>query len=331
MGEPGIDVVGVGNAIVDVIAAVGHHFVDDHGLVKNSMTLIDLDRANELEAAMPSGITASGGSAANTMVGVAGFGGTAAYLGLVAADDLGEAFRSDLRAAGVGFDVPGKADGLPTARCLIQVTPDAQRTLNTYLGISAHLGPVQIDDALVASASHLYCEGYLWDMESAKAGIRHAMDVASGAGRTVSLTLSDSFCVNRHRDDWRELLIDRVDVVFGNADELRALYEVDDLGLAADAVAADVDVAFVTLGRHGSLVVAGSDRIRVVADELDHGVVDTTGAGDLYASGVLVGLSRGASLESAARLGSIAAAEIIGHLGARPEANLAAIADQVLG
>jgi len=331
VGEPGIDVVGVGNAIVDVIAAVGHDFVDDHGLVRNSMTLIDLDRANELEAAMPSGITASGGSAANTMVGVAGFGGTAAYLGLVAADDLGEAFRSDLRAAGVGFDVPGKVDGLPTARCLIQVTPDAQRTLNTYLGISAHLSPVEIDEALVASASHLYCEGYLWDMEPAKAGIRHAMDVARGAGRTVSLTLSDSFCVNRHRDDWRELLVDRVDVVFGNADELRALYEVDDLGLAADAVAADVDVAFVTLGRHGSLVVAGSDRIRVVADELDHGVVDTTGAGDLYASGVLVGLSRGASLESAARLGSIAAAEIIGHLGARPEADLAAIADQFLG
>ena len=324
MGEPGIDVVGVGNAIVDVIAAVGHDFVDDHGLVRNSMTLIDLDRANELEAAMPSGITASGGSAANTMVGVAGFGGTAAYLGLVAADDLGEAFRSDLRAAGVGFDVPGKVDGLPTARCLIQVTPDAQRTLNTYLGISAHLSRVEIDEALVASASHLYCEGYLWDMEPAKAGIRHAMDVARGAGRTVSLTLSDSFCVNRHRDDWRELLVDRVDVVFGNADELRALYEVDDLGLAADAVAADVDVAFVTLGRHGSLVVAGSD-------ELDHGVVDTTGAGDLYASGVLVGLSRGASLESAARLGSIAAAEIIGHLGARPEADLAAIADQILG
>ena len=231
---PSIDVVGVGNAIVDVIAEVGHAFIDDHELVKNSMTLIDLDRANELEVAMPSGITASGGSAANTMVGVAGFGGIAAYLGLVADDDLGEAFRSDLRAAGVGFDVPGKVDGLPTARCLIQVTPDAQRTLNTYLGVSAHLSPDEIDEALVASASHLYCEGYLWDMEPAKAGIRHAMDVAARAGRTVSLTLSDSFCVNRHRDEWRELIVDRVDVVFGNADELRALYEVDALALAAD-------------------------------------------------------------------------------------------------
>ena len=328
---PSIDVVGVGNAIVDVIAEVGHAFIDDHELVKNSMTLIDLDRANELEVAMPSGITASGGSAANTMVGVAGFGGVAAYLGLVADDDLGEAFRSDLRAAGVGFDVPGKVDGLPTARCLIQVTPDAQRTLNTYLGVSAHLSPDEIDEALVASASHLYCEGYLWDMEPAKAGIRHAMDVAARAGRTVSLTLSDSFCVNRHRDEWRELIVDRVDVAFGNADEFRALYEVDDLAHAADAVAGDVDVAFVTLGKAGSLVVSGSDRIRVVADALDPGVVDTTGAGDLYASGVLTGLSRGASLESAARLGSIAAAEIIGHLGARPEADLAAIAEQILG
>jgi len=188
----------------------------------------------------------------------------------------------------------------------------------------------EIDEALVASASHLYCEGYLWDMEPAKAGIRHAMDVAARAGRTVSLTLSDSFCVNRHRDEWRELIVDRVDVAFGNADEFRALYEVDDLAHAADAVAGDVDVAFVTLGKAGSLVVSGSDRIRVVADELDHGVVDTTGAGDLYASGVLTGLSRGASLESAARLGSIAAAEIIGHLGARPEADLAAIAEQIL-
>ncbi len=330
MSEPSIDVVGVGNAIVDVIAEVDDSFIVDHGLVKNSMTLIDGERADLLGAAMPPGIVASGGSAANTMVGVAGFGGVAAYLGLVAADDLGEAFRSDLRAAGVGFDVPGKVDGLPTARCLIQVTSDAQRTLNTYLGVSAHLSPDEIDEVLVASASHLYCEGYLWDMEPAKAGIRHAMDVAGGAGRTVSLTLSDSFCVERHRADWRELLSGRVDVLFGNADELRALYEVDDLELAADAVAEDVDVAFVTLGRHGSLVVAGSDRIRVAADELDHGVVDTTGAGDLYASGVLAGLSRGATLERAARLGSIAAAEIIGHLGARPEANLAAIAERVL-
>ncbi len=322
--------VGVGNAIVDVISEVGDDFIDAHGLVKHSMTLIDLERADHLGDAMPPGIVASGGSAANTMVGVACFGGTAAYLGVVGDDDLGEAFRRDLREAGVGFDVPGRPDALPTARCLIQVTPDAQRTLNTYLGVSAHLGPDDIDRDLVAAASHLYCEGYLWDMEPAKAAIRLAMDVARDAGRTVSLTLSDSFCVDRHRDEWRELLADRVDVVFGNADELRSLYEVDDLDVAAEAVAEDVDVAFVTLGKAGSMVVAGGDRIHVVADELEHGVVDTTGAGDLYASGVLAGLSRGASLEHAARLGSVAAAEIISHLGARPEADLVAIADRLL-
>jgi sugar/nucleoside kinase (ribokinase family) len=328
--EPRIDVVGVGNAIVDVISEVGDDFIDAHGLVKHSMTLIDLERADHLGDAMPPGIVASGGSAANTMVGVACFGGTAAYLGVVGDDDLGEAFRRDLREAGVRFDVPGRPDALPTARCLIQVTPDAQRTLNTYLGVSAHLGPDDIDRDLVAAASHLYCEGYLWDMEPAKAAIRLAMDVARDAGRTVSLTLSDSFCVDRHRDEWRELLADRVDVVFGNADELRSLYEVDDLDVAAEAVAEDVDVAFVTLGKAGSMVVAGGDRIHVVADELEHGVVDTTGAGDLYASGVLAGLSRGASLEHAARLGSVAAAEIISHLGARPEADLVAIADRLL-
>ena len=203
--------------------------------------------------------------------------------------------------------------------------------MNTHLGISSHLSTADVAPDLVASASHLYCEGYLWDTEEAKAAIRHAMDLARAAGRMVSLTLSDGFCVDRHRDEWRELIVDRVDVAFGNADEFRALYEVDDLAHAADAVAGDVDVAFVTLGKAGSLVVSGSDRIRVVADELDHGVVDTTGAGDLYASGVLTGLSRGASLESAARLGSVAAAEIIGHLGARPEADLAAIAEQILG
>tara|TARA_B100001123_G_scaffold179816_1_gene206035 strand:+ start:2125 stop:3120 length:996 start_codon:yes stop_codon:yes gene_type:complete len=328
--EPRIDVVGVGNAIVDVISEVGDDFIDAHGLVKHSMTLIDLERADHLGDAMPPGIVASGGSAANTVVGVACFGGTAAYLGVVGDDDLGEAFRRDLREAGVGFDVPGRPDALPTARCLIQVTPDAQRTLNTYLGVSAHLGPDDIDRDLVAAASHLYCEGYLWDMEPAKAAIRLAMDVARDAGRTVSLTLSDSFCVDRHRDEWRELLADRVDVVFGNADELRSLYEVDDLDVAAEAVAEDVDVAFVTLGKAGSMVVAGGDRVHVVADELEHGVVDTTGAGDLYASGVLAGLSRGASLEHAARLGSVAAAEIISHLGARPEADLVAIADRLL-
>ena len=287
MSEPGIDVVGVGNAIVDVIAEVDDSFIVDHGLVKNSMTLIDGERADLLGAAMPPGIVASGGSAANTMVGVANFGGVAAYLGLVAADDLGEVFRSDLRAAGVGFDVPGKVDGLPTARCLIQVTSDAQRTLNTYLGVSAHLSPDEIDEVLVASASHLYCEGYLWDTEEAKGAIRYAMDLAHDAGRTVSLTLSDGFCVDRHREEWLELLTDRVDVVFGNASELCSLFEVDDVEQATDAVAAEVDLAFVTLGKQGSMVVAGSDRTCFGSKR--HTFIDTPWASLKYKTGCETG------------------------------------------
>jgi len=325
-----LDVVGLGNAIVDVIAEVDEEFLHRYGLRKNSMTLIDRDRADELMEVMPRVIVTSGGSAANTMVGVAGFGGRVGYLGLVADDDLGEVFRKDLLQAGVIFEVPGQQSSLPTARCLIQVTPDAQRTLNTYLGISGHFGIKNVDHDLVTSAAHLYCEGYLWDMEPAKSAIRVAMDLSRGAGRVVSLALSDSFCVERHRDEWRDLLNQRVDVVFGNADELRSLYEVQDLGVAADEVAVDVDVAFVTLGKAGSLVVAGNERIWVEAEEVSRGVVDTTGAGDIYASGALFGLSRDVSLESAARLGSMAAAEVIGHLGARPELDLTVVAGRVL-
>ena len=293
MGEATLDVVGVGNAIVDVLAEVDDHFIDEHDLARGSMTLIDRARAVELYAAMPPGLEESGGSAANTMVGVASFGGRAAYIGKVATDFLGEVFRRDLRTVGVDFEVPGEAGSEPTARCLIQV-------------------------------------GYLWDTEEAKAAIRHAMDLARAAGRTVSRTRSDGFCVDRHRDEWRELLVDRVDVVFGNAEEICSLFEVGDLDRAIQALSSEVDLAFVTLGGRGSLVVQGSDRIPVVADEL-HVVVDTTGAGDLYAAGVLYGLSQGAALDHAARLGSIAAAEVISHLGARPEMDLVAVARSILG
>ncbi len=325
-----LDVVGVGNAIVDVLAEVDDDFIHEHGLARGAMTLIDGARAVELYAAMPSGLEESGGSAANTMVGVASFGGRAAYIGRVAADFLGEVFRRDLRQVGVAFDVPGVVGDEPTARCLIQVTPDAQRTMNTHLGASSHLSSSDVDADLVASASHLYCEGYLWDTDEAKEAIRYAMDVAHSAGRTVSLTLSDGFCVERHRDEWRELLAGRVDVVFGNAGEVCALFGVADVDLAIQALASEVELAFVTLGPRGSLVVSGSDRISVAADEL-HGVVDTTGAGDLYAAGVLFGLSRGAAPDHAARLGSIAAAEVISHLGARPQMDLVAVAKSILG
>tara|TARA_B100000700_G_scaffold266834_1_gene306235 strand:+ start:2382 stop:3383 length:1002 start_codon:yes stop_codon:yes gene_type:complete len=328
--DENLDVVGVGNAIVDVLAEVDDAFIAEHELAKGAMTLIDTERAVELYAAMPPGLEESGGSAANTMVGVASFGGRAAYIGKVATDFLGEVFRRDLRHVGVSFDVPGVSGAQPTARCLIQVTPDAQRTMNTYLGISSHLSPQEINGDLVMSASYLYCEGYLWDAEEAKAAIRHAMDLANAAGRTVSLTLSDGFCVERHRDEWRDLLADRVDVVFGNANEVCSLFEVDNIEVAADAVASEVDLAFITLGKKGSMVVHGAERTRIEADELE-AVVDTTGAGDLYAAGVLFGLSQGADLRQAARLGSIAAAEVISHLGARPGRVLSEVAASILG
>ena len=304
--EANLDVVGVGNAIVDVLAPVGESFIVEHRLDKGRMALIDADRAADLYAEMPEGL-----------------GGRASYIGKVADDDLGRVFRRDLTAAGVGFDVD-HGTHLPTARCLIQVTPDAQRTLNTYLGISAHLSPADVDADLVASARILYCEGYLWDTEDAKAAIRYAMDAARRAGRIVALALSDVFCVDRHRQEWLDLLERFVDVVFGNEQEVCSLYGSPDLPRALETATSKVGLVFTTLGARGSLVAEGHQRLEVPAVPADR-VVDTTGAGDLYASGVLFGLSRGVSLYDAARLGSVAAAEVIGHLGARPEGDLSGL------
>lgn len=315
--EPTLDVVGVGNAIVDVISTVDEDFIATHELNKGAMTLIDAERATSLYAAMPPGIEASGGSAANTAAGLASLGSAAAYLGKVRDDQLGEVFVHDLRSAGVAFDVPQGSDGPPTARCLIRVTPDAERTMNTFLGISAFLSPDDIDDAVVASASITYCEGYLWDMDIAKEAIRSAMSVAADAGRTVSLTLSDSFCVDRHRDEWLDLLDDKVDLLFANEAEICSLFETDDFDLAASKIEGMVPISALTRSAAGSVVVANGEQIVVPAAPVD-GVVDATGAGDLYASGFLHGLAGGADLARCAEIGSIAAAEIISHIGARP-------------
>lgn len=320
--QANLDVVGVGNAIVDVISTVDDEFIATHGLHKGAMTLIDADRATALYAAMPPGIEASGGSAANTMAGLASLGSSAAYLGKVRDDQLGEVFMHDLRAAGVGFDVAAGADGPPTARCLIQVTPDAERTMNTFLGISAFLGPDDIDEALVASAAITYCEGYLWDMDIAKEAITTAMAAAQAAGRTVSMTLSDAFCVDRHREDWLALLSDRVDLVFANESEICSLFETDDFDAAADKIADLVEIAALTRSAKGSVVRAGGEAIVVPAAPVAH-VVDATGAGDLYASGFLHGLATGAGLRRCAEMGSLAAAEVISHVGARPLVDLA--------
>lgn len=320
------DVVGVGNAIVDVMANVPESFIAEHGLLKGAMTLIDDSRAASLYDAMPPITAASGGSAANTMAGIASLGGDAAFLGKVRDDQLGEVFAHDLRAAGVAFDVPLAASGPPTARSLIQVTPDAERTMNTYLGISALLAPSDIIVDTVAAAAITYCEGYLYDTEIAKSAIRFAMDVASDAGRIVSLTLSDSYCVERHRDEWLDLLADKVDLVFANEAEIASLFETDDFDSATDQMAGLVPLAAVTRSARGSVIVQGAERIAVAATDVPR-VADATGAGDLYASGFLFGRAQGLPLRRCAELGSVAAGEVISHLGARPQTSLASLVD----
>ena len=323
--EPALDAVGVGNAIVDVIVAVDESFIDDHGLVKGAMTLVDAARSASLYDAMPPGIAASGGSAANTMAGVASFGGRAAFIGKVRDDQLGEVFVHDIRATGVAFDVPPAPEGPPTARCLIQVTPDAERTMNTFLGISALLGPPDVDTDLVASAGITYCEGYLWDVQVAKEAIRVAVAAAGEAGRTVALALSDSYCVERHRDEWLDLIEDHVDVVFANEAEVCSLHSTDDFAAALRRTAGMVSMVSITRGARGSVVVQGAARDDILAVEIAP-VVDATGAGDMYAAGFLWGMGRGAPPVRCAELGSLAAAEVISHVGARPQTALSQLA-----
>lgn len=310
------DVLGIGNALVDVLSHEDDEFIERMQLNRGAMTLIDADRATELYAEMGSGVEVSGGSAANTVAGVASFGGSAAYLGKVRDDQLGEVFGHDLRATGVTFRSPAAVDGPPTGRCLIIVTPDAQRTLNTYLGASSNLGPDDIDAELVDGAKLTFLEGYLFDLPEAKEAYWKASRMAHSAGRKVALTLSDSFCVERHRPEWLDLVRDQVDVLFANDDELPALYECD-LDQAIERVRAEVDTSFVTLGPKGSVAIRGDETHEIPAVPVDE-VVDTTGAGDLYAAGVLFGLARGDDLPTAGMLGSIAASEVISHTGARP-------------
>ncbi|MGA0357233.1 MAG: adenosine kinase [Ilumatobacteraceae bacterium] len=311
------DVVGIGNALVDIISHVEDRFIDEHGLVKGAMTLVDTDRALALHRSLGTSVEMSGGSAANTVCGVASLGGRAAYIGKVSDDDLGGAFGHDLLAVGVRFAPGGPADGVPTGRCIIAVTDDAERTMNTYLGASSLLTPADVDTDVVTAARVLYMEGYLYDRPEAKEAFRHAARASHGAGRLVSLTLSDSFCVDRHRDDFRALVTDEVDLLFGNADELIALYETDSFDEAVAAVRADCRLAAITLGARGSIVVTHDDVVEVPAVGVPH-VVDTTGAGDLFAAGFLFAHTRGDDLASCAHIGAIAAAEVISHVGPRP-------------
>ncbi|MEO1056340.1 MAG: adenosine kinase [Actinomycetota bacterium] len=315
------DVVGIGNALVDVLATAPEEFIAQHDLTKGSMTLVDLERASSLYEALDGAVEMSGGSAANTACGIASFGGRAAYIGKVNQDELGDVFGHDMRAVGVGFARPSAVRDeypqIPTGRCVIVVTPDAERTMNTYLGVSSFLQPSDLDEAVIADSAVLYMEGYLYDRDDAKAAFRRAAEVAHHHDRLVSLTLSDSFCVDRHRNDFRALVADEVDLLFGNADELRSLYLTESLDDAIAAVRAECDLAAITVGADGCVIVTPDEVLEVPAIDVDE-VIDTTGAGDLFAAGFLHGLTIGAGLADCGQLGSIAAAEVISHVGPRP-------------
>jgi sugar/nucleoside kinase (ribokinase family) len=324
MTSAAIDVLGIGNAIVDVLTKADDAFLSQHGLVKGSMMLIDEARADTLYAAMGPGVEISGGSCGNTMAGVASFGGKGAYIGKVRNDQLGAVFGHDLKATGVSFETTSATSGPATARCLILVTPDAQRTMNTYLGACTGLGPNDIDVARVGSAQVTYVEGYLWDAPAAKQAVLKAFDAAHAAGRKVSITLSDSFCVHRYREEFRDLVRNKVDILFGNEAEIKALYEVETFEEALEAARKEAKIAALTRSEKGSVVIKGSETYEVPAAPVAK-VIDTTGAGDLYASGFLFGFTQNKPLAECARLGGIAAAEVISHVGARPEKALSGL------
>ncbi len=320
--HPTHDVVGIGNALVDVLSHEDEAFVDAHDLTKGAMTLVEDDRVAELYSAMSHRTEMSGGSAANTLVGVASFGGRAAYIGRVHDDALGAVFAHDMASLDVDFASPRATDGPATGRCLIVVTPDAQRTMSTYLGASSLLGPDHVDLELVRAAKVTFLEGYLFDRDEAKAAYRVAAEAAHEAGREVALTLSDGFCVERHRDDFLALVDGGVDILFANTDEITRLYEVDDVDDAVAKVRGRCRIACITKGRHGSVVIAGDDTYEIAPHEVPKRV-DTTAAGDLYAAGFLYGYTQDMTLDQCGRLGSIAAAAVIGHTGARPGLSLA--------
>lgn len=324
--NPGIsyDVVGLGNALVDVIAQTDDAFLEQQQLAKGSMALVDTDRAVSLYEALQGGVEMSGGSAANTMCGIASFGGRAAFIGKVAQDALGDTFSKDMQAVGVDFKRPASGSSVPTGRCIIAVTPDAQRTMNTFLGISSLLTPADLDAAAIAAGAVLYLEGYLYDQPEAKVAFRAAAEIAHQHNRQVSLTLSDSFCVDRHRADFRALISDKIDILFGNEAELLALYETDTFEFAVTQLRQDCVVAAITRGELGSVVVTKDGVVEVAAQPVDQ-VVDTTGAGDLYAAGFLYGYTRGRDLHTCATLGHIASAEVISHVGPRPQIALSSL------
>ena len=328
MTKPELDVLTVGNAIVDIIASTQEDFLAEQGIIKGAMNLVDAERSAHLYAAMGPAIEASGGSAGNTAAGIASFGGKAGFVGKVNNDHLGKFYTHDIRAVDVEFDTAPLQDGIATATSMIFITPDGERSMNTYLGACVELGVEDIDEDQVARSGIIYFEGYLWDPPRAKDAIRHAAEVAHKNSRQVSFTLSDPFCVDRYRDEFLDLMRSgTVDIIFANEEELKSLYQTSSLDAAVEAVRSDCKLAAVTLGEKGSMYITREATGSVDAHPIDR-LVDTTGAGDLYAAGFLYGLSTGAELETCARLGGLAAAEVIQHLGPRPQASLKQLAEQ---
>ncbi len=330
MTQTDIDVLGIGNAIVDVLSQTDDDFLSENGLAKGTMTLIDADQAEGLYAKMGPSVEVSGGSAANTIACLASLGGQGAFIGKVRDDQLGDVFRHDIRAGGVNFETAPKEDGAPTARCLIFVTPDAERTMQTFLGVSVELGPDDIDEDLISRSAVTYLEGYLWDPPLAKEAFVKAAKIAAGAGRKVSLSLSDPFCVDRHRDDFLDLVNNHVDILFANEDEITSLYKVENFDDALQHVRGHCEIAALTRSSKGSVVVAGDEVHVLDAHKVDK-VVDTTGAGDSYAAGFLWGYTNGRGLAECGDIGGIVAAEIVGHYGARAETDLAKLVAEKLG
>jgi Sugar kinases, ribokinase family len=331
MTQPTLDVIAIGNAIIDVIANCSDARIDELGLARGGMMLIDADQARSLYDAMGPAREISGGSAANTLAGLAALGAKCGFVGQVAQDQLGEVFTHDIRAAGIDFSVPARAGDPPTARCLIFVTPDGQRTMNTFLGASHYLPAEALDEAAIAQAAVLYLEGYLWDPEEPRAAMRKAISAARGAGRKIAFTPSESFVIDRHRGDFLSLIAEgQIDVLFCNEHEMAALTGEPEFEAGIAQLAPNIPVLVVTRGANGAVAIADGVRSVVTAEPIDR-VVDTTGAGDLFAAGFLFGHVRGMQVEDCLRLGAICAAEIISHYGARPEQDLKALIAQRMG
>ena len=323
-----IEVLGLGNSLVDVLAHADDAYLDAQEMVKGAMTLIDEDRAEQLYAARIDRLVVSGGSAANTIVGVASLGVSSAYIGKVKHDPLGQAFIADIRSTGVTFETRPAGHGPATGRCFVYVTPDGERTMNTYLGASTYLAPPDVDEDLVRAATVVYLEGYMWDRPAAKAAFQKAGKVAHAAGRRVALTLSDSFCVDRFRGEFIDLMRTKtVNTIFSNTDELLSLYETPHFDEALDSLRAENVLGIVTRSAKGCVVVEGEATWEVPAFPAAR-LVDTTGAGDMFAAGFLAGLARDADMTTCRRLGALAAAEIIQHLGARPNVSLKGLAKE---